>query len=1174
MAAAAAGLMEEELQQSMVTSEDDGEFEEDDDLVPDIIAENAHAHAAETQLQNGIMAEQTELDEEMEVAEDEGEMITDDDEGASDELEQMEEDDHENQEEHRSENDEDEEEDDDDDAEGVGAVKIQPGLEEDEDDEDAESGSEDEVSSASIDDDESKESSDVEGPQWESNGEDEDEEGVEIANPNRCIFCQQDEENDPSEEFELYLACEISIIGKADEAVAHRQCARDSGALKSEEEAEKWYCPECHEHELVPGNQNEDTNMDEEVENEVEAQEEEAVETTGRRISRDRVPGDLLPPRRGTIKSDSHSVFEQLIAPDDPMDGSRLLRKRKTPTADVDAEDAAVTRKRTRDKDSLSNHSKQHSDDGRLKDEPDVHDNATTGQDNEALANGNKSSKKTDEPASPRASRSLRPKSASNTYVNTLEKSTGVFKISIRIDPTLLQEIISRTPKPRKKRARGVPKARAAATSTAVVSSSYSQPFYTIHEREMDELKSKPYGGILSEAEADTSATFPKAEHRRQFDDARQKAEEDWKARAAAAAEAAARAGLKKARKVSGPASQIEYIDFGQYQIDIWYAAPYPEEYSRNKALFICEFCLKYMESDIVAWRHKTKCPWKHPPGDEIYRDGKIMIFEVDGRKNPLYCQNLCLLAKLFLGSKTLYYDVEPFLFYVMTEYDELGCHFVGYFSKEKRPSSLNNVSCILVLPIHQRKGYGHLLIDFSYLLTRVEKKTGSPEKPLSDMGLVSYRNYWRLVLCYYLQKFNPSDRIPSIKTISDDMGLTPDDVISALDAMGTLIRDPVSGTYAMKLRPEYYKDVIKHHEAKGYAKLNPKGLVWTPFVMGRGNASAFDHAPPLNTVAPREDDEDEVPSIEGVSATSHRDIPINGTTNGDTEEMTESLGKMTTGKSELVRAVSSEGSVGKSAMSQKLNSNSKKSYYGLAASIPPVRFVVYPPLPGTRTRTAPRPPIPRPSPRARSSLSTSVSRPKPRRPSNVSARRASSASASKARSSATRRKSGGTGRGPGRWPKGTKKSDFGNADSGPGLPPRLLKQRSKLGNEVLLGDEENDEEGIEDENKSTSLDHDQEDESAIYDTPAPRSRRERDISRKGVGMGKPLLLGKGKGNGVGTGKGKSILVDAEGDQEMTDAPAEEGSQENVDADGPVADLSNEALSADGDIDAEGEEEN
>lgn len=51
---------------------------------------------------------------------------------------------------------------------------------------------------------------------------------------------------------------------------------------------------------------------------------------------------------------------------------------------------------------------------------------------------------------------------------------------------------------------------------------------------------------------------------------------------------------------------------------------------------------------------------------------------------SKIYCQNLCLLAKLFLDHKTLYYDVEPFLFYVLTKNDEKGCHLVGYFSKVK----------------------------------------------------------------------------------------------------------------------------------------------------------------------------------------------------------------------------------------------------------------------------------------------------------------------------------------------------------------------------------------------------------------------------------------------------------------------------------------------------------
>lgn len=79
------------------------------------------------------------------------------------------------------------------------------------------------------------------------------------------------------------------------------------------------------------------------------------------------------------------------------------------------------------------------------------------------------------------------------------------------------------------------------------------------------------------------------------------------------------------------------------------------------------------------------KCELRHPPGNEIYRNGTLSMFEVDGKKNKIYCQNLCLLAKLFLDHKTLYYDVEPFLFYVMTECDPKGCHMVGYFSKVKK---------------------------------------------------------------------------------------------------------------------------------------------------------------------------------------------------------------------------------------------------------------------------------------------------------------------------------------------------------------------------------------------------------------------------------------------------------------------------------------------------------
>jgi len=53
----------------------------------------------------------------------------------------------------------------------------------------------------------------------------------------------------------------------------------------------------------------------------------------------------------------------------------------------------------------------------------------------------------------------------------------------------------------------------------------------------------------------------------------------------------------------------------------------------------------------------------------------------VDGNVNKIYCQNLCLLAKLFLDHKTLYYDVEPFLFYVLTKNDsKVSCRVICIF--------------------------------------------------------------------------------------------------------------------------------------------------------------------------------------------------------------------------------------------------------------------------------------------------------------------------------------------------------------------------------------------------------------------------------------------------------------------------------------------------------------
>jgi len=83
---------------------------------------------------------------------------------------------------------------------------------------------------------------------------------------------------------------------------------------------------------------------------------------------------------------------------------------------------------------------------------------------------------------------------------------------------------------------------------------------------------------------------------------------------------------------------------------------------------------------------------------------GAAPLAEMTGR-----VQSLCLLSKLFLDHKTLYYDVDPFLFYVMTEVDKKGAHVVGYFSKEKESPDDHNLayapSCISPFAGHHYAG-------------------------------------------------------------------------------------------------------------------------------------------------------------------------------------------------------------------------------------------------------------------------------------------------------------------------------------------------------------------------------------------------------------------------------------------------------------------------------------
>lgn len=274
-------------------------------------------------------------------------------------------------------------------------------------------------------------------------------------------------------------------------------------------------------------------------------------------------------------------------------------------------------------------------------------------------------------------------------------------------------------------------------------------------------------------------------------------------------------------------------IEIGDYEVDTWYSSPYPLEYAELDKIFLCEFCLSYMKSSETLSRHNTKCKLYCPPANEIYRsvhnietsdigDVELSVYEADGGKCKLYCQNLCLLAKLFLDHKTLFYDVEPFLFYILTKNDKIGSRIVGYFSKEKHCAQKNNVSCIMILPQYQKYGFGRFLIEFSYLLSKEERSLGSPEKPLSDLGKISYINYWKYSILNVIKDKNEV----SIKELSDETNMTPNDIIVALEESGMLKKNLDNKTFSIYL---HRKDL--DHLKKPRLSVKPDDLRWTKYV-------------------------------------------------------------------------------------------------------------------------------------------------------------------------------------------------------------------------------------------------------------------------------------------------------------------------------------------------------
>lgn len=269
----------------------------------------------------------------------------------------------------------------------------------------------------------------------------------------------------------------------------------------------------------------------------------------------------------------------------------------------------------------------------------------------------------------------------------------------------------------------------------------------------------------------------------------------------------------------------IDEIVFGNFKTETWYFSPLPEEY-HQKTIYICEFCLNFYKKPEDLKKHMMRCNLRHPPGNEIYRDDDdVSVFEVDGKLETIYCENLCYIAKMFLDHKNVGWDVDPFLFYILTKYDKFGYHMIGYFSKEKDSQHGWNLSCILTFPFYQGKGYGKFLIEFSYLLSKKEDKWGTPERPLSDLGFSTYFSFWTRKLCEALKK--AKQEYVSINELAELTHIKQKDIHSVLYDLKLLQYH--EGQYIIIVDPKVLQKLEEKAGNNGYP-VYPEKLVWTPY--------------------------------------------------------------------------------------------------------------------------------------------------------------------------------------------------------------------------------------------------------------------------------------------------------------------------------------------------------
>ena len=95
---------------------------------------------------------------------------------------------------------------------------------------------------------------------------------------------------------------------------------------------------------------------------------------------------------------------------------------------------------------------------------------------------------------------------------------------------------------------------------------------------------------------------------------------------------------------------RLGLVEFGCHEMSVWYASPYPPDFTCLPKIFLCQFCLKYFKSSATLHRHAVRpatglhCVIATPPvvvetvSPVVTSEGTPVIRTVGGLLNPHLC--------------------------------------------------------------------------------------------------------------------------------------------------------------------------------------------------------------------------------------------------------------------------------------------------------------------------------------------------------------------------------------------------------------------------------------------------------------------------------------------------------------------------------------------------------